>query len=53
MGEVLPFTLREQDRRLCFNCTHALVGQKGVYCTMFEENIWQEKVAEICEEWLL
>lgn len=34
--------------RVCSNCEHAAFGSGGTYCTMFNEDIWRETIAEEC-----
>jgi hypothetical protein len=36
--------------RVCSDCEHALFGPGGVYCRLYNEDIWQEKVAEECAD---
>lgn len=34
--------------RRCSDCEHAYFGSAGVFCREFNEDIWDEKVAEDC-----
>jgi hypothetical protein len=53
MGEVIQLHQPEYMRRLCFNCEHALVGVSGVYCQLFHEEIFNERTAEVCDDFSL
>lgn len=46
-GVVIHFPVK----RLCFDCENALIGPGGVFCGVYQEHIWNEKVAEECEEY--
>lgn len=37
--------------RVCEHCEHAAFGNSGTYCTLFNEEIWRETVAEECGEY--
>lgn len=34
----------------CDHCENALFGPGGVFCRVFNEDIWNEKVAQDCEQ---
>lgn len=36
---------------VCSDCEHALFGPGGVYCRVFSEDIWLERVAEECSDY--
>lgn len=36
--------------RTCGDCDNAYLGSQGVYCSVFKEVIWDERVAVECEE---
>jgi hypothetical protein len=36
---------------ICSECIHAAFNSSGVYCTLFHEAIWNERVAEDCGEY--
>jgi hypothetical protein len=36
---------------ICSECVHAAFNTAGVYCTFFNEAIWDERVAEDCGEY--
>lgn len=52
MGEgarIYEFPVLTQ-KRTCAECQHAALHVSGVYCVLFQEAIWNELVAEDCEE---
>lgn len=34
----------------CGDCEHALHGSGGVFCRQYLEDIWDEKIAEECDD---
>lgn len=44
-----PPDLHVVKDRICSNCDHGTLGRYGVHCTLFHEDIDNEKVAEDCE----
>lgn len=46
MGNITHLKLRP---KICGDCEQALLGSSGVYCRLYQEDIWDERVAEECE----
>lgn len=47
----MSVTLLPIAKRLCSGCEHGYLGQGGVFCRFFREDIFDETVAQECEEW--
>ena len=45
---VIP--IRRGVERICGNCEHGYLGPGGVFCRVYEEDIYNERVAEECED---
>jgi uncharacterized Zn finger protein (UPF0148 family) len=45
MGTVIQFPVVPELAKTCFACKHAMFGESGTYCPVFEELIWSEKLA--------
>lgn len=48
-AEVIPFPQPERPPPSCFDCEHASLGAI-TYCSMFDETIIVESIAEDCPE---
>ena len=45
MGELIPLAL---PVRSCYDCVNVMLGQRGSYCSLYQEMIWSE-VAEAAD----
>lgn len=49
---VVPLDHPSQFRKICSECDFAMLGNAGVFCSVFREDIYDEKLAaEECEEY--
>lgn len=51
MSDAEVISLRPEQRKLCSGCIHGYLGDGGVFCRFFREDIMDERIAEECGEY--
>lgn len=50
MTETVVGFPKEPAKPKCSECEHALFGPGGVYCRLYQDDIWNEATAEECDD---
>lgn len=52
MADIIWFPVTPVAKRSCEDCENAYHGSAGVFCRLYNEEIWNtEKIAAECEDW--